>query len=83
MTTTSPAKPSRGCDRSSEETGIKGSIELYPEAEHGFAFPTRRLYHKASSERHWERLFAMFRRALWAVILLKPIETLGKSCCIV
>jgi carboxymethylenebutenolidase len=47
-----------------EETGIKGSIEFYPEAEHGFAFPSRRLYHKASSERHWERLFAMFRRNL-------------------
>jgi carboxymethylenebutenolidase len=47
-----------------EESGIKGSVEFYPEAEHGFAFPSRRLYHKASSERHWERLFAMFRRAL-------------------
>jgi carboxymethylenebutenolidase len=47
-----------------EETGIKGSIEFYPEAEHGFAFPSRRLYHKSSSERHWERLFAMFRRNL-------------------
>jgi carboxymethylenebutenolidase len=47
-----------------DETGIKGSIEIYPEAEHGFAFPSRRLYHKVSSERHWERLFAMFRRTL-------------------
>ncbi len=47
-----------------DETGIKGSIEFYPEAEHGFAFPSRRLYHKASTERHWERLFAMFRRTL-------------------
>jgi carboxymethylenebutenolidase len=47
-----------------KDTGINASIEIYPEAEHGFAFPARRLYHKASSERHWERLFAMFRRNL-------------------
>jgi carboxymethylenebutenolidase len=46
------------------DTRINGSIEIYPEAEHGFAFPSRRLYHKASSERHWERLFTMFRRNL-------------------
>jgi carboxymethylenebutenolidase len=39
-------------------------MEYYPEAEHGFAFPTRRLYHKASTERHWERLFDLFQRNL-------------------
>jgi carboxymethylenebutenolidase len=44
--------------------GIKGRIEYYPEAEHGFAFQSRRLYHKASSERHWERLFELFQRNL-------------------
>ena len=46
------------------QTGIEGSIEFYPEAEHGFAFPRRRAYHKASAERHWERLFDLFRRKL-------------------
>ncbi|HPU52195.1 MAG TPA: dienelactone hydrolase family protein [Burkholderiaceae bacterium] len=43
---------------------VRGSIEFYPEAEHGFAFPQRRAFHKASAERHWERLFALFRRNL-------------------
>ena len=43
---------------------IRGSIEFYPEAQHGFAFAQRRVYHKASSERHWERLFDLFRRNL-------------------
>ena len=43
---------------------INASIEIYPRAEHGFAFPARHLYHKASAERHWERLFALFRRNL-------------------
>ncbi|MBS0518797.1 MAG: dienelactone hydrolase family protein [Proteobacteria bacterium] len=43
---------------------INASIEIYPRAEHGFAFPTRHLYHKASSERHWERLFRLFQRNL-------------------
>ncbi len=47
-----------------DESGVNGHIEMYPESEHGFAFPTRRLYHKDSAERHWERLFALFRRNL-------------------
>jgi carboxymethylenebutenolidase len=47
-----------------DKTKVNASIEFYPRAEHGFAFPTRNLYHKASAERHWERLFALFRRNL-------------------
>lgn len=50
--------------RAIKTTGINGRMEYYPEAEHGFAFPTRRLYHKASTERHWERLFDLFQRNL-------------------
>ena len=45
--------------------GIRGGIEFYPGSHHGFAFPCRRLYDKASSERHWERLFDLFRRNVW------------------
>lgn len=45
--------------------GINYRLEWYPGAEHGFAFPDRgTIYHKPSAERHWERLFAMFRRNL-------------------
>lgn len=46
------------------KTGINARIEYYPEAIHGFAFPTRHIYHKKSAERHWERLFDLFRRNL-------------------
>lgn len=46
-------------------TGINHRLEWYPGAQHGFAFPTRDgIYHKPSAERHWERLFALFRRNL-------------------
>lgn len=40
-------------------------IEWYPGAQHGFVFPRREgVYHQASAERHWERLFGLFRRNL-------------------
>jgi carboxymethylenebutenolidase len=40
-------------------------IEWYPGAEHGFAFPLRAgVFHKPSAERHWERLFDLFKRNL-------------------
>lgn len=46
-------------------TGINYRIEWYPGTEHGFVFPLRQgKYHKASAERHWERLLAMYARCL-------------------
>ena len=46
-------------------TGINYRIEWYPGTNHGFVFPQREgMYHKASAERHWERLFALFQRNL-------------------
>jgi carboxymethylenebutenolidase len=46
-------------------TSINSRIEWYPGTEHGFVFPKREgKYHKASAERHWERLLAMYRRCL-------------------
>jgi carboxymethylenebutenolidase len=35
-------------------------VEIYPGAQHGFAFPSRPAYDKPSAERHWERLFTLF-----------------------
>jgi carboxymethylenebutenolidase len=43
---------------------FNGALEYYPEAQHGFAFPYRRVYDPVSSERHWERLFDLFGRTL-------------------
>ena len=47
-----------------DDAGIEHEVEIYPGAEHGFAFPQRAAYRKAAAERHWERLFALFRRKL-------------------
>ena len=44
------------------DTDIKYRVEWYPGTEHGFVFPLRRgKYHKASAERHWERILAMYQ----------------------
>jgi len=54
-----------GLDAYLQGTGINYRIEWYPRTEHGFVFPLRDgKYHKASAERHWERLLAMFGRTL-------------------
>lgn len=44
--------------------GVKYRIEVYPGTRHGFAFPLRHCHDKAAAERHYERLFALYRRAL-------------------
>ena len=43
---------------------VSAEVEIYPGAEHGFAFPQRPVYQKTSAERHWERLIALYRRQL-------------------
>jgi carboxymethylenebutenolidase len=50
--------------RALREADARAEVEIYPGVEHGFAFPARPVYHKPSAERHWERLFALFRRNL-------------------
>jgi carboxymethylenebutenolidase len=44
--------------------GANAEVELYPGVHHGFAFPQRPAYDKAAAERHWERLFALWKRNL-------------------
>jgi carboxymethylenebutenolidase len=52
-------------DKHLAASGINYRIEIYPGSEHGFVFPLRQgKYHKASAERHWERLLAMYGRCL-------------------
>lgn len=45
-------------------TKMRHRIELYPGTEHGFAFPERYCYAKLAGEKHWSRLFELFRRRL-------------------
>ena len=48
-----------------EAAGTPHRIEWYPGVEHGFVFPLRTgIYNQAAAERHWERLFSLFRRTL-------------------
>ena len=46
--------------------GVAHRVEIYPDTEHGFAFPERDAYNKPAAERHWERMFALFDRRLRA-----------------
>ncbi len=43
---------------------VRAEVELYPDARHGFVFPSRPAFHKPSAERHWERLLDLFARNL-------------------
>ena len=48
-----------------EVAGTPHRIEWYPGVEHGFVFPLRAgIYNRAAAERHWERLFSLFGRAM-------------------
>ena len=48
-----------------QTAGTLHRIEWYPGVEHGFVFPLRAgIYTRAAAERHWERLFDLFGRAL-------------------
>lgn len=44
--------------------GVKAEVELAPGVEHGYVFPGRQAYDKAASERHWERILALYARRL-------------------
>lgn len=46
-----------------DEAGVRYTFDLVTEAEHGFAPPGER-YHRAGSERHWERVHSLLRRNL-------------------
>lgn len=58
-----PAEMIEGLDGYLADTGIRYQIEWYPGTHHGFVFPQREgMYNKAAAERHWEQMFALFRR---------------------
>lgn len=59
-----PLEMVEALDAALKDASVKAEVELYPGVEHGFAFPQRAAYDKAAAERHWERLFSLFRRNL-------------------
>ena len=50
--------------RTLDGAGVRGEIEIYPGAEHGFAVAGNRAYLADASERHFERTLEVFRRNL-------------------
>lgn len=62
--TYAPLEMVEALDASLKAAGVNAEVEIYKDAHHGFAFPQRAVYDKPSAERHWERLFALFKRNL-------------------
>ena len=55
----------KSLDRALADYDVRYRIEWYEGVEHGFAFPDRmNIYHRLSSEKHWNRLFSLFHRTL-------------------
>ncbi|WP_411286641.1 dienelactone hydrolase family protein [Phenylobacterium sp.] len=59
-----PLEMVEALDQSVRSNKLNAEVELYAGVEHGFAFPQRAAYDREAAERHWERLFALFRRRL-------------------
>ena len=59
-----PLETVEALDQAVKAGNLNAEVELYPGVHHGFAFPQRAVYDKPAAERHWERLFALFRRNL-------------------
>lgn len=60
-----PAEAIRQLEAALKAGGTPHRIEWYPAAQHGFVFPKRTgIYDQDAAERHWERLFDLFRRNL-------------------
>jgi carboxymethylenebutenolidase len=60
-----PLEMVEALDASLKTGAARAEVELYPGVHHGFAFPQRgSVYDKPAAERHWERLFALWRRTL-------------------
>ena len=59
-----PLEMVQALDQLVKSKNLNAEVELYPGVHHGFAFPQRPVYDKAAAERHWERLFALWRRRL-------------------
>jgi carboxymethylenebutenolidase len=52
-------------DQTVKAKNLNAEVELYPGVHHGFAFPQRgAVYDRTAAERHWERLFSLWKRRL-------------------
>jgi carboxymethylenebutenolidase len=51
-------------DQAMDEAGVRHTTELYEGAQHGYTMSDMGAYNEAAAERHFEALFALFKRAL-------------------
>ena len=59
-----PPEHQHAIDDACRRHGVDAVLETFPGTEHGFTFPTRYCYDKASAERVWERVFSLFGKRL-------------------
>ena len=60
-----PLEMVEALDQSMKANNVNAEVELYAGVEHGFAFPQRgAVFDKPAAERHWERLFSLWKRTL-------------------
>jgi carboxymethylenebutenolidase len=60
-----PLEMVQALDQTVKSKNLNAEVELYAGVHHGFAFPQRgAVYDKPAAERHWERLFALWKRRL-------------------
>jgi carboxymethylenebutenolidase len=60
-----PMETVQTLDQLVKSKNLNAEVELYEGVHHGFAFPERgAVYDKPAAERHWERLFALWKRRL-------------------
>lgn len=62
--TYAPLEMVEALDASLKQSAANAEVELYAAVHHGFAFPGRAVYDKTAAERHWARLFGLFKRNL-------------------
>ena len=60
-----PMEMVQALDQLVKSKNLNAEVELYEGVHHGFAFPQRgAVFDKAAAERHWERLFSLWKRRL-------------------
>ena len=59
-----PLEMVEAMDQAMRSKKINAEVEVFPGVDHGFAFPERAAFNKDAAERHWERLFALWKRTL-------------------
>lgn len=61
---TAPKEDLEAMQAALRAAGVRHTVDFFTDAVHGYAPPYGERYNRAASEKHWERVHAMFRRNL-------------------